>query len=166
MSKAATKSASAQKQREPKPEHEQSRTEQHHRDLVDINQITRRWMAGTPPSSLRQTPPTYADYSSVGEFQDQMNRLAEAKSQFEHLDPELRSRFQNDVTNVVSFLENPENHKEAREIGLLPPEAEPGSEHSLEGPPVPSTPSSEPPSTEGSAPEADGAGGDSEPPKD
>lgn len=127
-----------------------SRTQQHFAGESDVNSIVRRAKKGVP-LPLRISTPLYGDFTSGVDFQDSMNRIAVAKSNFEMLPSDLRLQFHNDPAELLDFINDPENLEEAIELGLLsapapalevPPAPEPASE-----PVPPSEPSPEPPPT-------------------
>ena len=47
------------------------------------------------------------------------NKVCEAKSAFEDLSSDVRSRFKNDPSELIDFVMNSDNALEAHEMGLL-----------------------------------------------
>lgn len=97
-----------------------SKTEQCHKDSCDINLI----VAGAlhnPGQLLDKTlkPDVFADFSESLSFTDMANKVCEAKSAFEDLPSDLRSRFKNDPSRLIDFVSNSDNALEAHEIGLI-----------------------------------------------
>lgn len=83
----------------------------------DINIIIKRFAA------TGQLPPTRregisGDFSDVGDFQQCLDRINRAKSEFEALPSDLRARFGNDPRSYVDFVLNPDNADECVRLGL------------------------------------------------
>lgn len=99
-------------------------TQQQFADEADINNIMKRHLGGAPlmstaaQASGRQ--PLYLDVSSL-DYQHMVNVIADAKQAFLTLPPKLRRYHNNDPYQMVRWLDNPENHEEARKLGLMPP---------------------------------------------
>lgn len=71
--------------------------------------------------------PRYGDFSEVPDYHTQLSAIRRVDAAFAALSPKIRNRFDNDPAKLLSFMENPENEKEAIELGLLealPPKAE------------------------------------------
>ena len=69
----------------------------------------------------RQTlkPDVFADFSETLSFSEMANKVCEAKSAFEDLSSDVRSRFKNDPSNLIDFVMDVDNALEAHEMGLL-----------------------------------------------
>ena len=98
----------------------ESKTEQCHKDSCDINLI----VAGAlhnPAQLLDKTlkPDVFADFSETLSFAEMANKVCEAKSAFESLSSDVRSRFKNDPSKLIDFVMNSDNALEAHEMGLL-----------------------------------------------
>ncbi|CAK0755313.1 hypothetical protein CCP3SC15_2050005 [Gammaproteobacteria bacterium] len=100
---------------------EPSRTKQSFRDECDINVIMERLVPGDEGGP----PPVYGDFSSVTDFQQSMEIIAEAQQQFEVLPSRVRERFANDPARMLAFLDDASNLKEAVELGLCSARPEP-----------------------------------------
>lgn len=93
-------------------------TEQSHANDVDINKI----MARYHKTGLLQTTRKQAlvgDFSSVGSYQECLEKVLAAQDAFMSLDSQIRARFDNDVSKIIDFCENPENLEEAIKLGLV-----------------------------------------------
>lgn len=96
----------------------ESRTEQHHANEVNINQIVSRYRkTGVLPPSTRIE--SYGDFSEVRDYHSACNHVREAQAAFMMLPSSIRSRFKNDVGALLAFLEDPENRAEAQRLGLV-----------------------------------------------
>lgn len=113
-----------------------SRTKQSFRDECDINTIVRRFgLTGEMPPPLS---PQFGDFSNVVDFQTAMNAIRHAGESFMTLPASLRSRFDNDPSKLIAFLENKANFDEAVKLGLVNPPPLPVQQ---EAPPAPVAPS-------------------------
>lgn len=97
----------------------------------DINYIANRFMR-TGEIKVVPNMPTSGDFSGIFDFQSAMNLVVEAKRQFMDLPAKIRSRFSNDPAQLIAFLEDDKNRKEAEALGLVevketpaPPKEEP-----------------------------------------
>lgn len=94
-----------------------SLTKQSFREECDINTIVRRFgLTGEMPSPLS---PQFGDFSEVVDFQTAMNAIRRAGEDFMTLPASLRSRFDNDPSRLIAFLEDKANFDEAVKLGLV-----------------------------------------------
>ncbi len=108
-----------------------SLTQQHFREESDINYIVRKHRVRDGTGRLRIDPAlaghrqhSWGDFTQGADFQDSMNRIRSAESQFARLPSHVRFKFRNDISLLLDFLDKPENAKEAADLGLLPPPGE------------------------------------------
>ena len=103
--------------------HTQSRTKQSFKDEVNIHSILKRYNKTgvlVDPSSVNQGRfPQYGDFANGSEYMSVQNRIAMAHQQFELLPSDLRRKFDNDPSQLLDFLGNPENLEEAQKLGLV-----------------------------------------------
>lgn len=95
-----------------------SKTEQSHREQVNINSIMRRYR------QTRMLPefggvPRYGDFSSVGSFAEAATQIRDAEALFMKLPAKLRSRFGNDPGKLIDFMSDAGNFDEAVQLGLV-----------------------------------------------
>lgn len=62
--------------------------------------------------------PIFGDFSNT-DYQASLDLVARVKSNFETLPVELRDRFDNSASNLLDFVADESNLKEAQELGLL-----------------------------------------------
>lgn len=85
----------------------------------DINTIVERFgLNGEMPVS--PTLPTFDDFFGVTDFQSAMNAVIAAQAGFMELPAKVRARFSNDPQELLEFLANGANLKEAIALGLIP----------------------------------------------
>lgn len=102
-----------------------SMAKQSYKEEADINNIVNQYnRTGVLPQGTRQ--PMFGDFSSGDDFAESLIRIQEAKADFDALPSNIRSQFDNDPAELLTFMQDPENLQEAIEMGLYPaPEAEP-----------------------------------------
>lgn len=95
-----------------------SLTRQSEAESADINVIMKRYeQTGILPEMMKQNP-EYGDFSDMGTYQEALNIVAFANSQFMALDAHVRARFSNDPAQFLDFCSNPENGPELVKMGL------------------------------------------------
>lgn len=96
-----------------------SRTEAAMGPSADINAIIQR-SAGRPVATglYGGHQPRYMDLTAV-DYLDSLNKVVDAKNEFSRFPSKIRNRFGNDPYQFLRFLDDPENHDEARRLGIL-----------------------------------------------
>jgi phage internal scaffolding protein len=97
---------------------EPTRAQQHHREECDINVILERF-GKTGQMPVNAISGTYGDFSGVHDYHTALNALIASESEFAALPAQIRSRFQNNPSNLIEFLDDPRNKAEAESLGLL-----------------------------------------------
>lgn len=93
---------------------------------TDVGFLLERFTrTGQMPNSL--TPPTYGDFTSVGDYQQMLNTMVDANYRFSSLDPAIQQRFNNDPALFLAFMSDESNIEEAIRLGLA---SKPLGEHS------------------------------------
>lgn len=103
------------------------RTKQSFKSECDINQIMARFLKTGVLDFVQKNEPRYADVSGL-DYQQAMLRIASAKTMFNELPAQIRSFFDNEPALFLDFVQNPKNHAECVEMGLLRPKAQAGAE--------------------------------------
>ena len=104
---------------------EPTRTQQHHKEECDINEILRRF-GKTGQIPVNVSTALYEDFSNAVDYHTALNAIIAAESEFDTLPSNLRKRFDNDPSKLVYFLQDKKNFDEAVELGLInPPKTEP-----------------------------------------
>lgn len=104
-----------------------SKAVQSEKNNVDINTIVKRYKkTGLLPVLDRKQ--LYGDFSNSEDFLTLQNKIANVRSDFERLPSAMRERFSNDPGQLIDFLADPANVKEAVEMKLLPVSALPKEE--------------------------------------
>lgn len=84
----------------------------------DINTIVERFgLTGEMPAM--PSMPVYGDFTEVNDFQSAMNAVLVAQGQFMELPAKVRARFGNDPQQLLEFIANDDNRKEAEVLGLV-----------------------------------------------
>lgn len=97
----------------------ESITQQHHAKECDINAILEKFERTGLLTYVRNDQPRFGDFTSASDYHDSLNRVMAAQDSFMSLNPHLRARFDNDPSNLLSFLENTDNREEAIKLGLI-----------------------------------------------
>lgn len=95
-----------------------TKTEQSHKDHVDIHKIMRKYkQTGMLPKVFGS--PIYGDFSSGIEFHEANNRIIAAREEFMRLPSEIRKRFENDPGKIMDYLLDENNREELIRMGLI-----------------------------------------------
>jgi len=95
-----------------------SLAQQHFKDECDINNILRQFnITGLLPEV--PLSPRYGDFTGIGDYHTALNQVIAAEDEFMSLPATLRARFENDPAQLIEFLDNPQNLKEAISLGLV-----------------------------------------------
>ena len=100
---------------------EPSLTKSEFKDECDINNVVSRALrTGILPGVDKEA--LYGDFSEITDFATAQVKIAEAKQSFEQLPSDIKEQFDNDVTKLLDWIDNPDNEEEAKKLGLLPGE--------------------------------------------
>lgn len=98
---------------------EPSMTDAQYTEDTDVNHIMRRYQKTGLITHISQKQGVYADVSDIPDL-IQANQIAkDAMDAFMRLPSEVRLKFKNNPEEMINFLKNPQNHKEAVTLGLL-----------------------------------------------
>lgn len=100
---------------------DESRTKQEFVKECDIQNILKKFVKTGVLTHLAKYGGRYDELPSGLDFQAAMETVAEGSSAFESLPSQLRNRFHNDPREFLTFVQNPENLDELRELGLAVP---------------------------------------------
>lgn len=97
---------------------EDSRTKQSFKDECDINNILESYnRTGRLPDLIKENP-QFGDFSDPLTYQDALNTVLMAETQFNALDSDIRERFSNDPIKFLDFTSDPKNLPEMVTLGL------------------------------------------------
>lgn len=112
---------------------EPSQTDQSSLEETTIDYYLRRYAAtGIDPAAGRLEAAQFGDFSSIDDFRSAQTKVAAVKSGFESLTAQERAQFDNNFSNYVEFILNPENAKAAEEMGFLHAPIVEGMKHEQE----------------------------------
>ena len=104
-----------------------SLAQQHFKEECDINTILQKFnITGLLPEN--PLSPRYGDFTGISDYHTALNRVIAAQEEFDGLPANIRSRFDNDPSKLIEFLENSENRPEAEQLGLVEKQAAPAAE--------------------------------------
>lgn len=95
-----------------------SKTKQSFRDIVNTNNIIKKYRQTGIINHITSKDGVYGDFSEMKDFSGALNTVIKAKQQFELLPSEVRNRFGNDPSQLISFLQDPKNVDESVRLGL------------------------------------------------
>lgn len=116
---------------------EPSQTDQSSLEETTIDYYLRRYAAtGIDPAAGRLEAAQFGDFSSIDDFRSAQTKVAAVKSGFESLTAKERAQFDNNFSNYVEFILNPENAKAAQDMGFLHAPIVEGMKNEKESQPV------------------------------
>lgn len=95
-----------------------SKTDQSYKKEADTNTILEKFRTTGQVTHLAKRQGQYVDTSQMLDLYDGMVMIKEAESEFAALPATLRKRFDNNVENLIKFLDDPKNDEEAVKLGL------------------------------------------------
>lgn len=95
-----------------------SRTRDSSKDSTDINLIMRKYEKTGLITHLNKRNAVFGDFSNVQDYQTACQAVIEANNAFMTIPARVRARFGNDPGQLIAFLANPANDKEAVQLGL------------------------------------------------
>lgn len=104
---------------------EPTMTQQQFKSQCDINQIIKKFEKTGMISHLNNNAGNYGDFSTIQNFQQNLNMVLSAQSSFDALPPEVRKRFGNNPSNLIDFVQNESNYEEAVKLGLVQKKPDP-----------------------------------------
>lgn len=98
-----------------------SMTQSQFKDECDINKIMDRYFrTGCLSDPLnRMRPGTYGDFTEMGDYMENMNKIVQAREMFDALPAKVRERFGNNPGAMIDFVLDENNRDEAKRLGLL-----------------------------------------------
>lgn len=103
-----------------------TRTQQQFKDDTNVGNIVRKFQNyGQLPIGHEKTP-LYLDHTQFGDFTEMLNQVTQVQQSFDNYSSKMRARFENSPQKLLEYLADPENHKEAIELGIIqaPPDTE------------------------------------------
>lgn len=91
--------------------------QQQFKDDCDINSIMRRFQKTGAIDHVAKHQPQYGVWAP-GDLHQALNIVAQAESMFADLPSSLRRRFNGDPSELLAFVQDPNNADEAAELGL------------------------------------------------
>ncbi len=113
------------------------RTKQSFKKEADINHIMARYVKTglMSPEAITLREQNFADVSEIGDFQSCQEQLLNANKAFMTLAVDIRTRFNNNASELLDFVADAENREEAIKLGIIPKPQEVTPEEPTETPP-------------------------------
>lgn len=96
-----------------------SKTDQQWAKDCDTNSIMDRYTKTGQIPHMAKVQGQFADVSQVEDLLPSLLKVEAAKKSFMTLPPKTRTRFGNKIENMIEFLQDPSNDKEAITLGLM-----------------------------------------------
>lgn len=93
-------------------------TKQAFRDETDANLIMERWIQQGHYPRGPSGSPMYGDFSSGVSYQDALNKVLAAQTEFQALPSRVRTACANDPGRFLELCSDPDRLAELRELGL------------------------------------------------
>ena len=93
-------------------------TEQAHKDYCDINKIIDRFDRDGIIKHVSRFEGKFGDLTGA-DFKTMMDQITGAQNLFDDLPVDIRNRFENSPAKLLSFMDDPNNRKEAIELGMI-----------------------------------------------
>lgn len=137
------------------------RTKQSFKDECDINIMLKTYQKTGAMPNINPKVALYGNFSLITDLHTAITQVKDAEQAFMAYPSQLRKRFGNRPENLINFLEDPDNHDEAVELGLVAPEPNPRETPPPTTPTEPAPPGGEttppPPTVDPTNPEGGGA---------
>lgn len=95
-----------------------SLTKQSMKDDCDINNILKKFNKTGQLPDLIKTNPKFGDFADTLDYQESLNLVIHAQTQFEALSAAVRKRFHNDPAEFLEFVQDAKNAEEMVSLGL------------------------------------------------
>ena len=89
------------------------------KDECDINVLMKKYEKTGMLDHIVRYKGQYADVTHGMDYQAAIHTIMEADEMFSSLPAAVRDKFDNSPAEFLKFVENPENHDEMAELGLL-----------------------------------------------
>lgn len=93
-------------------------TQQNAAEECDINYILSRYERTGSLGDFIKANPQFGDFSDVPSYQESLEIVAKAETQFNQLEGKVRARFENDPAQFLEFVGDPRNANEIEKMGL------------------------------------------------
>lgn len=94
-----------------------TKTQQHFKELCDINKIIKRHEKGEIVLHLNPGKPLYGDFTNADDYLGAMTRVQDAQAEFMALPSELRALCDNDPAKLLELVRDPETALVLAEMG-------------------------------------------------
>lgn len=93
------------------------RTEQAHRDAVNVNNIIKKYARTGTIEHIKYVEPSYIDTTGA-DFKTSLDKVIKIQQKFEEIPANIRKRFDHDPEKFLNFFNDEKNKEEAVKIGL------------------------------------------------
>lgn len=104
----------------------ESKTQQHFREEVDINNIVEKFKRTGRLDGVPNAQPQYGDISAL-DFMTMQKAVTRMNAWFMKQPAKIRNLFNNSPAQYLEYIQDPTNKAEAQKLGLLPPDPKPAT---------------------------------------
>lgn len=135
-----------------------SLTQQQFKDECEIESLLRAHNLGQVMGILNNhgQQPLYADITDIPDFHDAQNHVARAREYFEGLPSDVRSRFNNSLSEFLTSLNDPGAREALTEMGVLKKAADKAADKADVQPVVPPVADKQPSASESASQAVEG----------
>lgn len=98
-----------------------TQTKQSFQKECDINNVMSHYEKTGILTHVREGQPHYGDFEGADDYHSAMNRILEAQDAFMAIPSQIRAQFANDPGKFLEFAQDPDNHDQMVEMGLINP---------------------------------------------
>lgn len=102
-------------------------TEQGHKKDCDVNEIIKKYDKTGLITHVSNFEAKFGDMTGL-DFKQMQDKVANAKSMFNSLPAEIRDYFRNSPTDLLTFMEDPNNREKGIELGLIREDFDPSKD--------------------------------------
>lgn len=95
-----------------------SKTDQQYKEDCDTNTILQKFMRTGQVTHLAKSQGSFQDVSEIKDLAESLQLVKDAESNFLKYPSKLRKKFNNNIHEMINWLNDPENTEEAIELGL------------------------------------------------
>lgn len=99
---------------------EPTKTQQQYKEQVDVNNIMKKYKKTGSITHLRNAANgVYMDLTQIPSYEEALMQIEKAQRAFEEIPSHIRLKFNNDPSQLISYLKDPSNLQEAITYGLV-----------------------------------------------
>jgi len=121
----------------PAPWKDDGRTQVHFGKQVDINNILAKYRKTGIIEHVKRAKERFGDFTELGEYAKNLDKVAKAQQSFEMLPAELRNQFKNSISGFFEYIGDEKNREQCVKWGIFNPPEEPKAAPAAAAEPAP-----------------------------